>query len=163
MFKQLLGADLKNHLAPFITNVDTWFDFRYTWFLTSLYHDTATVLEQIDWNRGCPSDLDFYLGKYDILYNLYVHKWSIPTIKPYTYSEILVRNYFKYRTEYCHKIDHRIIAGSILYDRLVKTIMTFGQSIRKPIHTDRMMISIIKAYIGAKIICRILLSSPIRL
>lgn len=120
MFEQLLSTDLKNHLAPFIANVDTWFDFRYTWFLTSLYHDTASVLEQIDWKRGCSSDIDFYLGKYDVLYNLYEHKWSNPTIKPYIYSEMLVRNYFKYRTEYCHKIDHGIIAGFILYDRLVK-------------------------------------------
>jgi len=120
MFKKLIHNDLKKHLASFITNVDNWFDFQYTWFLTSLYHDTASVLEQVNWTRNCPSDIEFYLGKYDVHYNLYEHRWDIPSMKPYTYSEMLVRNYFKYRAEYCHKIDHGIIAGYILYDRLVK-------------------------------------------
>jgi len=96
------------------------FEFCYTWFLTCLYHDAASCIEKTEWALGCPSDLDFYLGKNDIEYNVYEHIWENPHIKPYTYCESLVKNYFKYRVEYCHSIDHGIIAGYLLYDRLVK-------------------------------------------
>ena len=119
LFSDLLQNNLVAHIRKFL-QTNEWYDFRYTWFITCLYHDTAAVIEKEDWTRGCPSNLEFYLGKYNVEYNVYEHNWCNPYAKPYTYAESLVRNYFKYRVEYCHSIDHGIIAGYLLYDRLVK-------------------------------------------
>jgi len=99
---------------------DFSYDFRYTWFLTCLYHDTASVIEKEEWKVGSPADLNFYLGKHDIQYNVFNHIWDNPFYKPFTYSEDVIKNYFRYRVEYGHSIDHGIIGGYLLYDRLVK-------------------------------------------
>lgn len=118
LFSDLVDSKLKSYIEKFI-QTDDWYDFRYTWFLTCLYHDTATVIEKEDWELGCRSDLDFYLSKYNIKYSVFEHNWEHHCLKPYTYPESLVKNYFKYRVEHGHSIDHGIIAGYLLYDRLV--------------------------------------------
>lgn len=120
LLSEVINDSLREHLATFISGVgDDWYDFLYTWFLTCLYHDTAAIIEKNEWNVEFPN-IDFYLGKYDVQYNVYEHCWVNPTLKPYTYSESLVKNYFRYRVEHCLSIDHGIIAGYLLYDRLVK-------------------------------------------
>lgn len=120
LFSEIIDKQLKQHLLYHIPSIIEWYDFRYTWFLTCLYHDTATVIEENEYREGCSTDINFYLGKYDVKYKIFEHAWKKSQRKPYTYSEKLIKNYFKYRVEYCHKIDHGIIAGYILYDRLVK-------------------------------------------
>jgi hypothetical protein len=118
MFKDIINNSLNKYLLSFIPGVNNWYDFLYTWFLTCLYHDTATVIEKSKWSLECSSDIDFYLDKYDVQHNVFDRHWTCA--KPYTYSQDLIRNYFKYRVEHCHSIDHGIIAGYLLYDRLVK-------------------------------------------
>lgn len=119
-FQEIVDNSLKEHLNLYIPNAEQWYDFRYTWYLTCLYHDTASSVEKENWRPGCPSDLDFYLGNENVEYNVFEHDWGDFQEKPYTYGEKLVKNYFKYRVEHCHSIDHGIIAGFVLYDRLVK-------------------------------------------
>lgn len=120
IFESLFSADLKTHLAKFILNVEDWFDFRYTWFLTSLYHDTASILEKEKSGPECSADLNFYLEKYEVNYNLYDNNYTRLNPIPHTYSEKLVKNYFKYRMKSSKIVDHGIIAGFVLYDRLIK-------------------------------------------
>ena len=122
LLSEIVDTHLEAYLSRYVDSLrkDGWYCFNYTWFLTCLYHDTASAIEKSEWHRDCPSDIDFYLGKEDVQYNVFEHAWSNPLMKPYTYSESLVRNYFKYRVEYCHAIDHGIIGGYLLYDRLVK-------------------------------------------
>lgn len=119
-FQEIVDNRLKEYLNLYIPNAEQWYDFRYTWYLTCLYHDTASSVEKENWSPGCPSDLDFYLGNENVEYNVFEHGWGDFQEKPYTYGEKLVKNYFKYRVEYCHSIDHGIIAGFVLYDRLIK-------------------------------------------
>lgn len=92
-------------------------DFTYIWFLTCLSHDLASVIESennaINDNN---SDLDFYLGDQNILYNVYEHKWKNGV--PYNYSKEVIKNYFKYRVKEYSKVDHGIIGGYLLYDKL---------------------------------------------
>lgn len=113
---EMLSDILKNHIAQYIEKTD-WYDFRYTWFLTCLYHDTAAVIEKPKYI--CKS-LDYYLDKHSIKYNIYKHTWKNACNKPYTYLEKLVKNYFIYMAEYRYALDHGIIAGYLLYDRLRK-------------------------------------------
>ncbi|MGE5496412.1 MAG: hypothetical protein ACM3S4_14040 [Burkholderiales bacterium] len=113
----ILSDTFRNHLEQFIDNIDGN-DFQYIWYLSCLYHDTASILEESEYNRSSPRNLSFYLGKYNISHNVYTHIWK--EAKPYTYSEELVKNYFTYRVEYGHRIDHGIIAGYLIYDRLRK-------------------------------------------
>jgi len=120
LHSDMIDKYLKSYLQGFIPNMNYWYDFKYTWYLTCLYHDTASVIEKEEWTRGCSSDLDFYLVKHDIKHNVFQHVWDNPSHTPYTYSEALVKSYFKYRVEHHHSIDHGIIAGYLLYDRLVK-------------------------------------------
>lgn len=119
-FKEIVNTSLQNYLNKNISKVEEWYDFRYTWYLTCLYHDIASSIEQTSWSPGCSSDLDFYLGKENVQFNVFEHNWNNIFNKPYTYAEKLVKNYFKYRVEYWHSIDHGIIAGFVLYDRLIK-------------------------------------------
>ncbi len=119
LFSELIDAELKDYLSKFIKDT-SWYSFLYTWFLTCLYHDTAAVIEKAEWSHGCPSNLDFYLCKYNVTHNVFEQEWDEPGKGPYTYPENLVKNYFTYRVEQRHSIDHGIIAGYLLYDRLIK-------------------------------------------
>jgi len=120
--------NVNNYLRNFVeanivdSNESSWYDFRYTWFLTCLYHDIASVAEMnfaISVNNK-DMDLEYYLKENNVLYNVYKHKSLKFNAPLFTYSEDLVRNYFFYRTDHCKKIDHGIIGGYILFDRLIK-------------------------------------------
>lgn len=119
-FQEFVNGSLKDYLGRYIPKVEQWYDFCYTWYLACLYHDTAAPVEEKNWYLGCPSDLDFYLSNENVEYNVFGHDWGDLAKKPYTYDEQLIKNYFKYRVEYWHSVDHGIIAGFVLYDRLVK-------------------------------------------
>ena len=114
-----LVKPLQNQLLTYIPTADELYDFNYVWYLTCLYHDTASVIENSEWHKGVSSDINFHLGKHNIMNNVYEHSWEKKSLKPYTYSENVIKNYFRYRVEYCHSIDHGILAGYLLYDRLI--------------------------------------------
>ncbi len=118
---------LRDHISLYIKKTD-WYNFIYTWFLTCLYHDTAAVIEKYEYNCNSPKELDFYLDRYNIEYNVYDHMWE--NNKPYTYPETLVKNYFSYRAEYWQAIDHGIIAGYLLYDKLKKNYNTNWEKVK---------------------------------
>lgn len=126
-FKDIIEVLLKNYIKQNIddqlNNPESWFDFRYTWFLCCLYHDTASVIENE--KHLCSRDnrfkeLDYYLGKNNIKYNVYDHIPLKPESNLLTYPETLVKNYFFYRTEYYHSVDHGILGGFLIFDRLIK-------------------------------------------
>ncbi|MDD3350280.1 MAG: hypothetical protein PHC40_05420 [Eubacteriales bacterium] len=99
------------------------YKFTYTWFLTCLYHDIATVeeKEQDTLFIGSPSDcLKYYCEKESIKHDVYAHRWLCKDIYPFTYSKTLVENYFLYRRNHCGKIEHGILGGLLQYDRLLK-------------------------------------------
>ena len=127
--KRFLGQNVKNILGKQrITSEnnlelnantcnDGWYDFLYTWFLTCLYHDTASAIEEKAYQNQC---MEFFLGANNVSHNLFQHKPILPYAKLFTYSEKLVRNYFNYRIDFGKSVDHGILGGFIMYDRLKK-------------------------------------------
>lgn len=113
----LLGINLKNIIKNLVDKYRPE-TFDYIWFLICLYHDVAIVEED---NTDCTNKykncLEYYLGDYNIKYDVFQHHWGKD--KQFKYSENLVKNYFKYRLDN-NKIDHGIIGGYLLFDRLRK-------------------------------------------
>lgn len=120
MFNEKLQEKLRTLIL--IDELDNWYDFKYTWFLTCLYHDTASCIENLHRGSFLPEQkktLDYYLGKFDIRHTPYNH---IPLRKGASlvrFSELLVKNYFYYRMDR-GVLDHGIIGGYYLFDRLYK-------------------------------------------
>lgn len=99
----------ENHLKP---------SFRYFWFLTSLYHDYAHFLEDDEKfiknnNIEQLADLQRYLD-IDSANDLFDNGFNCRFSK----EEILT--YFKYKLTERGEVDHGIIGGMLIYDRLIK-------------------------------------------
>lgn len=89
-------------------------DFMYTWYLTCLYHDVASCVENIrDPMKPCGNNCIFKLK------NPYSYSPKVATGKIVRVSEQLVKNYFRYRIDN-GKVDHGIYGGILLFDRLLK-------------------------------------------
>lgn len=134
---ELIDELLKNHFGKFIGRVDDWYDFRYTWFLTALYHDAGSVIEDDNLTIGsCErfKSIEHHLGKHDVKNNVYQYMksdyWNQmigyhntrnnPWQYDFTFSEALIKNYFFYRADNMNAVDHGILAGYIIFDRLIK-------------------------------------------
>lgn len=93
-----------------------YYPFTYIWFLTCLYHDTASVIEEDRNLLG--RNLEDALLHLDIEYDVfeYLQKWNIGT----QYSEELVKNYYRFKQDQLTETDHGIIGGYLLFDRLMK-------------------------------------------
>ena len=103
---EIFEDELKNYLKKFIKNLKKWYDFRYTWFLTCLYHDTVSCEEAAKHNLG---DL-----KEGLEYTIYNHILTNgENYKPY-FTQELINNYWKYRK---HR-DHGIGAGYYFFNSL---------------------------------------------
>lgn len=113
----IIKTDIENQIQSFSNISDIQYDtFDYIWFLTCLYHDIASGIE--DEKVYSKNNLNFYLGNYNINHNLFNHTWE--KNHPYLYSQELITNYFQYVLDYHNKIEHGIIAGFLLYDKLIK-------------------------------------------
>ena len=120
--KDIISDNLKHYLKHNINEgISKWFDFIYTWFLSCLYHDTASVLEDNPvpiHSKDYFKQLDYYLGKHAIRHDVYDHSFLKKETDVFTFPKELVKNYFFYRADCCHCVDHGIIGGFLLYDRL---------------------------------------------
>lgn len=103
-------------------NSKGWYDYRYTWFLTCLYHDTASCIES---SEECyclieqKKQIDFFLESNDVQYTPYTYTPAKPNVSLTRFSEELIKNYFSYRMDNgC--LDHGIVAGYLLFDKLHK-------------------------------------------
>lgn len=100
------------------------YNFTYTWFLTCLYHDTGSAYERRLKNErlnGVESQENFYkimLESYNIKYSPYKDSKIMSGIQ--TYNNDIVNNYFYYRFDNRKVIDHGILGGYLLFDRLSK-------------------------------------------
>lgn len=53
-----------------------WYEYKYTWFLTCLYHDAASSIEHSvlpNFPNEVQKQLSYYIGDLDIKYNPYSH------------------------------------------------------------------------------------------
>ena len=95
---------------------ETNIDFKYYWFLTCLYHDVGYIFEnRNDSNHLCIVQRDGIKGLQDIFRIKNIHKKEFKT-----YSKDQVELYLKKRSEIKSKLDHGIVGGLLLYDKLRK-------------------------------------------
>lgn len=113
---KLVEGTLSNFLENNLKDT-SWCNFKHTWFLTCLYHDTANVIETSAYKKEM---LGFFLGANNIYHNIYRHTPQLPDAQLFTFPEELVKNYFNYRIEHCICVDHGILGGYLLFDRLKK-------------------------------------------
>lgn len=110
--KVLLEGSIHDEFDTNISGDKEWYDFKYTWFLTCLYHDTASCIEE--------SNIDF-----ECLPNIEMSPYTTPVRKndpglsiAFRGSNDLARNYYEYRKS-CSSVDHGIVGGYLLFDKLV--------------------------------------------
>ena len=132
----LLGFTLKDivhdTLKQYISEKNpTWkdWDFEYTWFLTSLYHDCLAGYEKMIPENSKKFSLKQFLKKIDSTYEYSIYdkklnnnifsETDLPTVEP-TFSEEIIKKYFNYRIKEMNSIDHGIIGGFIQFDKLIK-------------------------------------------
>lgn len=154
-------------LAGFLPHYDGWHDhgrdFWHTWFLTAMYHDYASCVENVTpWINDSEQhrSLAFHLGNHNIRYSIYSDYPYKTKNVPLRFSKELIENYFYYRA--CSgACEHGIIAGQLFFDRYVKNFLkkTKGKTFNElggrndgGVHwnTDMFMYT---AYIADAIIC----------
>lgn len=111
----IVDDPLKNFMKSNTQGYD--YDFRHVWFLSSLYHDTASAIESI---ANLHKPLNFYLGANNVKFNVYDHIPEVPSARLFTYARGLVENYFDYRSDFFSRVDHGILGGFLLFDKLRK-------------------------------------------
>ena len=129
-----LRDKLTDQLQVFLTCYKDWYvrkkdeyNLLYTWYLTALYHDIASCVENIRIPEN-PTErqkcLEYYLGELDITYSPYsafpYQKLNIPQ----RFSENLIKNYFCYRANK-GSCEHGIVAGYLFFDRFVKNFINY--------------------------------------
>ena len=132
-----LRDKLTNQLQSFLPCYGDWYvrkkdeyNLLYTWYLTALYHDIASCVENIRIPEN-PTEqqkcLEYYLGELDITYSPYsvfpYRKLNIPQ----RFSENLIKNYFCYRANK-GSCEHGILAGYLFFDRFVKNFLRYSRN-----------------------------------
>lgn len=136
--KEFAETHIERHLRSVISDDVDWYDFLHTWFLTSLYHDVGSVLEERNHQHVLDdrkNQIEYHLKQEEINHNVYTYfeRKGIDNINTgikknafnhtsscFTYPEALIRRYFCYRAEKRCAVDHGIMAGYIMFDRLIK-------------------------------------------
>lgn len=111
--KAVFTAQLKKKLGEFIPDICSWYDFWYTWFLTCMYHDTASCIEEKP-DIELPNILDEFLRVRSIT-NIPEECKKVPL----RFSKDIVAGYYLYRKK-SKNLEHGITAGYFLFDKLVK-------------------------------------------
>lgn len=109
--RQLFEESIKNSLSLYIDDLNDWYSdraFMYSWFLTCLFHDAASCIEDLEKTDEVVSVLEICK--------------SFPTLKkednyPF-YSKKTVFNYFEYKKIVFKEQDHGIIGGCYFYQNL---------------------------------------------
>lgn len=116
-----------------------WYDFRYTWFLTCLFHDAASCIET-GWENGNQSDLQSAIRMLDIQETPYSYHPIKKGVRLTRYDEKTIENYFKYLKDVIGQLhtEHGIIAGYKLFDSLYKNFhyVTDGKQFKNGVYSE---------------------------
>ena len=120
LFDDQIGNKLNELIPDHIYNIPfcPCYDFKYTWFMTCLYHDAASCVEAptkyITTNRY--ANLEDQLKQYDIQHTPFNHKPLKKDISLTRFPEPLIENYYTYRMRN-GSLDHGIFGGYFLLIR----------------------------------------------
>ena len=122
--KNLFNEKLKHRLGELMPSerFEDWYCLKYTWFLTCLYHDTASSIEDCHKNlfwQKTKNSFDYFKKEFNIRYTPFSHKPLREGVSLVRFSESLVKKYFYYRIDQ-NRLDHGIFGGYYLFDRLYK-------------------------------------------
>lgn len=126
LLRKMVETKLANVMNTFLPErkSDIQYKFEYTWFLTCLYHDTAHVIEETKHVGNNVVNPSFHfkemIEKNKIKHNVYNHKCPELALQVPIYKEELVQNYYYYCLTYRKKIEHGIVGGFLLFDKLKK-------------------------------------------
>lgn len=135
----LIKNSLERQLRTFLPEYDKWYnvkdndknyDFLYTWYLTALYHDVASCVENIRIPENPTErqkDLEYYLGELNVVYSPYGNFPYRKLRTPQRFSENLIKNYFYYRANK-GSCEHGILAGYLFFDRFVKNFLRYSRN-----------------------------------
>jgi hypothetical protein len=118
----LFESEIKAYLVKYIPEVGKWYgpkEFKYFWYLTCLYHDAASCVEEM------PNYCDLCCGYCPK--RLFINKRVKKAIQ---YKMHTITNYCRYRKE-SGKQDHGIYGGMMLYRKLYKNfqVKTAGRTL----------------------------------
>lgn len=107
--RRLFSPTLKAVLLEILEDIDEWYDFRYSWYLTCLYHDVASCVER---NTE-------YANLVDAVENsaLFTHQPIKAEAQFMRFPKELIMKYLRYR-EGQNRNEHSIIGGTQLFDKL---------------------------------------------
>lgn len=114
LFQEAFFSEIKKDLDMLRINTTGWYnryDYMYTWYLTCLYHDTASCVEEAEGQTFPCCNHCIVRGK-----NPYTNKTVFRQKKP-RYSKETIKNYCFYRISN-GKRDHGIHGGMMLYNKL---------------------------------------------
>ena len=134
-----LGYHLKNILEPYLNKLydvflnshisesgdnNKW-NFCYTWFLTCLFHDTASCLEKHENNKKIKDNekklgnLNNYIS--NLQHKVFKHKFSnINEEKTFYYDEKTLKQYYKLNKNLRNEYEHGILGGYTLFDKFIQ-------------------------------------------
>ena len=121
LLENLFTREIRKSLKSKITDM-SWYDFRYTWFLTCLFHDAASSIEglQVD---NCSCGLDETLKKLDVTITPFIYTPIQPHAELTCYNWDTIDAYYKFEMDRCGDAfcaEHGIIGGCMLFDRLYR-------------------------------------------
>lgn len=114
--KERFEEGIKADLQKKITGLNKWYDFKYTWYLTSLYHDAASCAE----NTSRTPELHLWMDENDIWCTPYEYCPCKHGVSLTRFDFKLIANYYRYRAEACQVQEHGITGGLLLFDKLKK-------------------------------------------
>lgn len=132
--KDIVHDTLKQYIGKKNSTWKDW-DFEYTWFLTSLYHDCLAGYEKVIQRHNGKNSIEKcsivdFLKRINSRYEYSIYdknlnnnilkkdKDSVPALES-TFPEEVINNYFEYRIKEMNSIDHGIIGGYIQFDKLI--------------------------------------------
>lgn len=88
---------------------------KYMWFLTCLYHDTASCVEECDWNKGKQ-----VIQHFDPCYCIYSYEKSDGEKFVTSYPKEVIKRYYEYVLDTRKNQDHGILGGVLFFDKMCR-------------------------------------------
>lgn len=124
LFKDEFFPEIRRNLCELEINNTGWYnehDFLYTWYLTCLYHDVASCVEDLDGQTFPCCDRCPFKNR-----RSYSSSRTLVTRRFSRFSESTIKSYCHYRI-FSGKLDHGIYGGMLLFDKLAKNFLNKTQ------------------------------------